>query len=92
VPRLPSSLTIAEANAALRALEADLGPGSGPVVVDASPLAAFDTSAIAVLLEVRRQAQAVGRPMTVQGAPSTMIELAQMYGVRDLLGFDGAAA
>jgi phospholipid transport system transporter-binding protein len=86
--QLPASLTIADAKSALHALEADLGPGAGPFEVDARGLNAFDTSAIAVLLEVRRQAQAVGRALTVQGAPSTMVELAQMYGVRELLGFD----
>ncbi len=90
---LPSRLTIGEARASLAALEPALGPsgnGSGAVEVDASALAAFDTSAIAVLLELRRQAQAIGRTLAVRGAPAAMVDLAGLYGVADLLGFEAS--
>ena len=89
---LPATLTIAEAKAAVQALERDLGAGEGPFEVDASALESFDTSAIAVLLEGRRQAQAVGRAIVVRHAPTTMVELAGLYGVAKLLGFDDAPA
>ena len=92
---LPERLTIGEARAALAALEPTLGQGgngSGSIEVDASALAAFDTAAIAVLLELRRQAQAMGRTLAVRGAPAAMIELAGLYGVAELLGFEVAAA
>jgi len=85
---LPSTLTIAEANAAVVALERDLDAGDGPFEVDASALKTFDTSAIAVLLEGRRQAQAIGRGIVVRDAPATMVELAGLYGVAKLLGFE----
>jgi phospholipid transport system transporter-binding protein len=90
--RLPRTLTIAEANAAVEALERDLDAGQGPFEIDASALKAFDTSAIAVLLEGRRQAQAVGRAIVVRDAPAPMVELAGLYGVAQLLGFESAPA
>lgn len=85
---LPASLTIRDARAALRGLESSLGEGDGVLSIDASTLKSFDTSAIATLLELRRQAQAVGRTLAVTGAPPAMIELAGLYGVADLLGFE----
>ncbi|MDH4062670.1 MAG: STAS domain-containing protein [Aquincola sp.] len=91
---LPSRLTIADARVALAALEpaiAKNGNGGAAFTVDASALAAFDTSAIAVLLELRRQAQALGRTLAVHGAPAAMVELAGLYGVAELLGFDATA-
>jgi phospholipid transport system transporter-binding protein len=89
---LPASLNITQANEALRLLEAALAQGSGALTVDASVLASFDTSAIAVLLETRRLAQAAGRGFGVTGAPVAMIELAGLYGVAELLGLDAQSA
>lgn len=92
---LPERLTIGEARAALAMLEPTLGQGGNadrPVQVDASALASFDTAAIAVLLELRRQAQAMGRTITVHGAPAAMVELAGLYGVAELLGFQAPRA
>jgi len=88
---LPASLTIQDARAALHALEPTLGEASGTLTLDASALQSFDTSAIATLLQLRRQAQAVGRTLVVTGAPSSMVELAGLYGVAELLGFEPAA-
>jgi phospholipid transport system transporter-binding protein len=89
--RLPATLTIADANAAVVALERDLDAGEGPFEVDASALQTFDTSAIAVLLEGRRQAQALGRGIVVRDAPATMVELAGLYGVAQLLALEARA-
>ncbi len=88
---LPATLTIKDARAALSALETALGEGRGALAIDASALTSFDTSAIATLLELRRQAQAVGRTLVVTGAPQAMVELAGLYGVAELLGFEQAA-
>jgi phospholipid transport system transporter-binding protein len=82
---LPAKLSIAEASAALPALAAQVGQNSGPLVVDASALKNFDSSAIATLLELRRHA--AGRAFSVSGAPTAMVELATMYGVAELLAF-----
>lgn len=87
---LPTTLTIKDARAAVRALEPAVGEGGGVLTIDASALQSFDTSAIAALLELRRQAQAAGRTLSVQGAPAAMVELAGLYGVAELLGFETA--
>ena len=82
---LPAKLSIAEASAAVAALAPQVEQGSGALVVDASALKTFDSSAIATLLELRRRAP--GREFSVSGAPNAMVELATMYGVADLLAF-----
>jgi phospholipid transport system transporter-binding protein len=82
---LPAKLDIADAGAALPALASAVEHGSGALVVDASALKNFDSSAIATLLELRRRA--AGREFSVSGAPTAMVELATMYGVAELLAF-----
>ena len=92
MPALPATLTIRQARAAVRALEAELGDNGSAVTIDASALETFDTAAIAVLLELRRQAQASGRAFSVAGAPTALIEIASLSGVAELLGFPASAA
>lgn len=84
--QLPATLTLAEAAAALRALPADGGAG----VVDASRLQRFDTSALALLMQAKRQAQAGGHAFRVDAAPPKLVQLARMYGVAELLGLGDA--
>ena len=85
--RLPTTLTLAGAGAALEGLRASAAQGgSGTWEVDASTLQVFDSAALAVLLQARRQAQAAGRPWQVRGAPPKLTQLAQLYGVAELLG------
>ena len=55
------------------------------VLLDASALQDFDSSALAVLLACRREAQRLGRSLQVQGLPERLRELATLYGVLDLL-------
>ncbi len=55
------------------------------VLLDASALEEFDSSALAVLLACRRQAQALGRSLQVQGLSDRLRELAALYGVQVLL-------
>ena len=83
---LPAKLTADEARATLRMLAQTLKsePESG-VVVDASALQEFDSSALAVLLECQRQAQAWGRAFSVRQAPAKLAALAKLYGVDALL-------
>jgi phospholipid transport system transporter-binding protein len=92
---LPEKLTLAQANEAVRSIEDALGQDSvekGALVIDAAALHSFDTSAIAVLLEARRLAQAAGRTLDVRGAPPAMVELSGLYGVDALLGFETGLA
>jgi phospholipid transport system transporter-binding protein len=83
---LPAKLSIPEANAALAALAPAAAQAGGALVVDASALADFDSSAIAVLLELRRLA--AGRAFSVSAAPQAMVDLAGIYGVAELLAFE----
>jgi phospholipid transport system transporter-binding protein len=92
VLRLPAQLNIAQARAALDALAGEAVSGQGPLVVDASALADFDSAAIATLIELRRRARAKGRGFSVSGAPTAMVELAALYGVADLLAFEPATS
>ena len=86
--KLPAVLTHDQANAcvhnlqlAVQALAAD----GQPVVLDAGGLTRFDSSALAVLLACRRQAQALGRTFYVQGMPPRLRQLAGLYGIAALI-------
>jgi phospholipid transport system transporter-binding protein len=70
----------------------EVARGTEPLVVDASALVDFDSAALAVLLQARRQADAVGRGFQVHGAPPKLVQLAQLYGVAGLLGLPAADA
>ncbi|MET0544631.1 MAG: STAS domain-containing protein [Variovorax sp.] len=84
---LPTRLLHDDAPDCLRMLQqgaASAAAGSS-TVVDASALTQFDSSAIAVLLECRREASAAGRGFAVKGLPPRLRELAALYGVAGLL-------
>jgi phospholipid transport system transporter-binding protein len=82
--QLPASATLADAPALLDQLQQAL-TSDGPLQVDAGALQNFDTSAIALLMQARRQAQAAGRTFSVVRAPAKLAELARLYGVEELL-------
>jgi phospholipid transport system transporter-binding protein len=83
---LPPSLTTREARDTLRLLTQALPrDGEGPVAIDASGLEQLDTSALAVLLECRRLAQAWGKGFELKRPPAKLVALARLYGVGELL-------
>jgi phospholipid transport system transporter-binding protein len=83
---LPAELTHRQATACLRMLMQGLRVHRDPgVVVDASAMAVFDSSALAVLLECRREALSVGKTFAVQGLPAALRGMAGLYGVGTLL-------
>jgi phospholipid transport system transporter-binding protein len=82
---LPTELTHAQATVCLAQLIAPLAEQPSPVQVDATPLQHFDSSALAVLLALRRACADVGKPMVVQGLPGGLRDLAMLYGVEELL-------
>ena len=83
---LPADLTRNEAAACLRMLVQGLRTESSPMVtVDASALNRFDSSALAVLLEFRRQGQAMGKTLAVSAMPERLRSLAVLYGIGELL-------
>lgn len=87
--KLPPTLTLDDAAATLETLRADAAVGTGALAIDASALTAFDTGALALLLQAKRQAQAAGRAFEVRAAPPKLQQLAQLYGVHELLGLSG---
>jgi len=82
---LPAQLTLREARQTLAALSGELASAQGEAVLDASPLTQIDSSALAVLLELKRQASARQLRFEVRGAPARLQDLARLYGVQDLL-------
>ena len=89
---LPSSLTHDTASACARMLQQALQSEPGSLTeVDASALVRFDSSALAVLLECRRECLQDGKGFAVRGLSPRLRELAQLYGVLALLP-DPAAA
>lgn len=88
--KLPPTLTLDTAARAASALRHDAAAAAGgTLVIDASALTRFDSSALALLLQARRQAQAAGRPFAVLDAPAPLTQLARLYGVHALLGLAG---
>ena len=83
---LPSVLTLNQATACramlLQALRAQNQPD---VVVDATALQQFDSSALAVLLDCRRACLASNRTFRVQGLSPRLRQLARVYGVAGLI-------
>jgi phospholipid transport system transporter-binding protein len=82
---LPATLTQSQARACLEQLTKKLPSEAAQVVVDAALLRNFDSSALAVLLELRRECARVGKRFAVQGLPSRLRDLASLYGIEGLL-------
>ena len=83
---LPPVLSHAEAAGCARMLAQTIGASSEPqAMVDASALEHFDSSALAVLLDARREALAQGMAFVVTGMPARLRALAALYGVDGLM-------
>lgn len=83
---LPERLTLDTAVPTLDALKRTLATATGPVVtVDTGALQTFDSSAIAVLLELRRDLLAQGKTLHITSWPQQLQSLVALYGVGELL-------
>jgi phospholipid transport system transporter-binding protein len=83
---LPSDLTRNQASACLQMLVQGLKAlADAVVVVDASALQRFDSSALAVLLELRRESQAQGKSLRIRALPQRLRDLGNVYGIAELL-------
>ena len=90
---LPAQLTYAHAAASLHMLRlAARGDSGDALLADASALTHFDSSALAVLLDVRREGLRQGRRLRVLGMPERLRNLADLYGVLALLESDASPA
>ena len=72
------------ADSLVKSLTAQLAQG-GEAVLDASALAQFDSSALAVVLACRRAVLVKGAQLRVTGLPERAQALAKVYGLSDLL-------
>jgi len=83
---LPADLTRDQANACLKMLLQGLQAEPGPVVVvDATALGRFDSAALAVLLECRREGLHLGKTIAIRSMPQRLRDLATLYGIAELL-------
>jgi phospholipid transport system transporter-binding protein len=83
---LPAELTHAQASACCRMLAQALrSDPQKSAIADAAALTRFDSSALAVLLDCRREALALGKTFAVMRLPAQLRELATLYGVAELL-------
>ena len=83
--KLPAVLTHAAACGFFDTVAKEVPSMTAEVVVDASALSQFDSSALAILLECRRLALAAGKGFSVQGASDQLLQLAEVYGVATLI-------
>lgn len=89
---LPATLTTNEARDTLAMLSQALErEPHGRVVVDASGLRHFDSSALAVLLECKRLALSFGRAFELREPPARLLSLARLYGIESLVLNDASA-
>lgn len=86
VLHLPRVLMHDQAEACRQQLKQAMAASQDRVLLlDASDLVQFDSSALALLLACRREAQALGRSLQLQGLPDKLCQLAALYGVLALL-------
>lgn len=83
---MPEQLTLSGAAQTLERLRDALIRQAGPtVVLNAEPLRVFDTSAVAVLLELRNALLTQGKTLQVSRMPQRLQALVTLYGVAELL-------
>ncbi len=82
---LPQKLTHEHARTCLDQLKQRMGTEPVQVVIDAAALQQFDSSALAVLLELRRECARLGKQFLLQSMPQRLSDLARLYGIDALL-------
>ena len=82
---LPSTLTQDVAHDCLATLRSGLQAEPHTIVVDGAALQRFDSSALAVLLELRRECARIGKQFAVRSLPKRLRDLATLYGIDGLL-------
>lgn len=83
--KLPAALTHQSAADLYPTLRQTVLGQPNDVVADASALTEFDSSALAILLEYRREALVAGKSFSVHAAPPRLRQLAELYGVAALI-------
>ena len=86
--KLPTVLTHHQSSEWARSLKLAIRAAATdqtPVIADASALTQFDSSALAVLLDCRRESLTMGRIFLVQGLAPRLRQLAGLYGIATLI-------
>ena len=83
--QLPAILTLAQAEPTLAALRQQLPAQGAQVSLDASALREFDSAALAVLLALRRDCQALGKNLVCRQPTPRLMALASLYGIEALI-------
>lgn len=83
---MPDVVTMHVASGVLQALSNSLALQTDALAtVDAHTLQTFDSSAVAVLLELKRELAQVGRTLEVVNLPPKLKALVALYGVSEML-------
>jgi phospholipid transport system transporter-binding protein len=80
--QFPSHINHAEATSSM-AWRADAR--AAQYQIDLSALDVFDSSALALLLDLRRAAISDGATLAIHNAPAKLTQLASLYGVNELI-------
>ncbi len=65
-------------------------PKTGPIIIEFDAVTDIDSSALAVLLDWQKTAQAESRTLQLRNTPPNLQHLAKLYGIADWI--DGLAA
>jgi phospholipid transport system transporter-binding protein len=83
---LPANLRHSNAAACLAQLQSQIRNSNQQVLeIQAGQLSDFDSSALAVLLGCRREAESLSKSLKFKQFPAKLRELALLYGVSELL-------
>ncbi len=83
---LPSTVTHNEEVACLELLLSGVQSWQGNTVrIDTAALNKFDSSALAILLQIKREVLALGKELSILGLPKQLQELANLYGIQSVL-------
>lgn len=83
---LPEAVTVHTVTAVLASLSQRLRQAAGQEAsLDAGALRSFDSSAVALLLELRRDLAHEGKALRLVNLPPKLQELVALYGVSELL-------
>ena len=81
--RFAGALTFDDAARVFAAARAVALPARG--VIDFSGMTHADSSALAIMIALKRRAAAEGRALSIEGVPASLRSLAVVYGVENLL-------
>lgn len=87
VLRLEGALDFATLPSVLAESEKYAARGDLPerLTIDFAAVSGVDSSAVALLLEWRRRAQALGKTLVFVNLPANLLALAELYGVSELI-------